>query len=93
MRTLEALRQDWIEQETSDPPRTRPLSIPESMQHFIDLATTFSPLLHETEVHFRPEREAYLATLQERLKIFAQWQEDHHAESPAEHRKTPKNTR
>jgi hypothetical protein len=52
------------------------LTIQESVCQFLILCETFAPQLEETEELFRPEREAYLAELQERLQRIAEWQRE-----------------
>lgn len=76
MRDLRAHRQGW---DVAESARTNDLlarTPRETLAEFRQLFEEFAPLLEKTEGVFRPEREAYLTRLQERLHRLAQWQKN-----------------
>jgi hypothetical protein len=74
MRELKTLREDWDKVQTEEAALPKRMTVYESVHQYLILYDVFSPQLQETEPIFRPEREAYLAELQQRLHRVAEWQ-------------------
>ncbi|RPJ59174.1 MAG: hypothetical protein EHM23_14990 [Acidobacteria bacterium] len=67
MRPLATLRDGWEGIERDQARLSTDLSIPESVQVYLDLQGEFEESLRETESFFREERIEYLAEFQRRL--------------------------
>ena len=77
MRDLKTHRQGWDEVEREERRLADDLTIEQSVRIFISLCDSMAPLMKETEELFRPEREAYLIELQERLRRLEAWRRQH----------------
>ena len=74
MRGLRTLREGWDKIQAEEAALSERMTVYESVRQYLILYNTFAPQLQETEPIFRPEREAYLAELQQRLQRVAEWQ-------------------
>jgi hypothetical protein len=73
MQSLDKLREGWDEFERRKRHFADDLTIEQSVGIFLLLQESLGPLMDETEELFRPEREAYLAELQRRLRQLEDW--------------------
>jgi hypothetical protein len=74
MRGLKTLRESWDKVQAEEAALSKSLPVYESVRQYLILYNTFALQLQQTEPIFRPEREAYLAELQQRLQRVAEWQ-------------------
>ena len=89
MSDYKILREQWAEIQKEEAKLSPSLTIQESVRQFVELYQIFAPQLAETEAIFGPERQAYLAELQQRLQRIAEWQRGHARESDSERHSNP----
>ena len=82
MRGLKTLREGWDKVQAEEAALSKSMTVYESVRQYLILYNTFAPQLQETEPIFRPEREAYLAELQQRLQRVAEWQREQSERAP-----------
>ena len=80
MRGLKTLREGWDKVQAEEAALSKNMTVYESVRQYLILYNTFASQLQETEPIFRPEREAYLAELQQRLQRVAEWQRQQRGE-------------
>jgi hypothetical protein len=77
MRPLQMLRTGWSELQQEEQRLARHATIQESVNTFLSLYCAFAPLVGESRELFRPQREAFLAELQARLRRLEVWRLQH----------------
>ncbi|MBI4770679.1 MAG: hypothetical protein HY784_09815 [Chloroflexi bacterium] len=73
MRDLSTVRDGWEAVEAVETRLLREMTLREGLRDQIALQAEFEPQLQETEALFRPDREAMLIELQQRLFRFSHW--------------------
>jgi len=77
MRELSTLREGWETVEAEETRLLRGMTTQDSIRQWLILQRSFEAQLQQTAAIFGPERRATLAQLQARLRLMAEWQEQH----------------
>ncbi|HMV50323.1 MAG TPA: hypothetical protein PLD20_31055 [Blastocatellia bacterium] len=75
MLDLKRLQNQWDAMEQVNLRLLREMTIEESVQTYLSLCGSLALLIEESRDFFLPERRAYLAELQERLRKFGKWKQ------------------
>lgn len=83
MRDLSAMRLGWEEVKAEETRLLRQMTVQEGVSQLLALHRIFEPQFQQTEALFRPEREAYLMELQQRLRRLAEWMREQRDGEPS----------
>ena len=84
MSDYKILREQWHDIQKEEAKLPTELTVQESVRQFFELYQIFTSQLAETEAIFRPERQAHLTELQERLQRIAEWQREQAREAASD---------